>query len=94
MPDGSGIMTVGEIKDGKFSIDRVSGPTPGKYRVMVSSRPVFKINPGDSPGGGPRKAGRDDTVPSQYTGNSSPLVADVKADSPQTFEFSMSSKKP
>jgi hypothetical protein len=92
MPDASssGVVTVGEIKDGRFSIDRASGPVPGKYRVMVSSRPVFRIQGGE-PGGGPPKAGPE-SVPKKYAGASSELVADVKTDSPQSFEFSMTSK--
>jgi hypothetical protein len=94
-PDASssGIITVGEIKDGKFSIDRASGPIPGKYRVMVSSRPVFRVKPGENPGGGPPKSGPE-TIPKWYTGMASELVADVKTESPQEFEFTLSSKKP
>jgi hypothetical protein len=95
LPDASssGIITVGEIKDGKFSIDRASGPIPGKYRIMVSSRPVYKIKPGESPGGSPPKS-EPEAVPSQYNGKSSALVAEVKADGPYAFEFTLDSKKP
>jgi hypothetical protein len=90
---GSGIIAVGEIKDGKFSIDRISGPVPGKYRIMVSSRPVFKIKAGENPGGGPPVSGPE-TIPKSYIVKTSPLLADVTTDSPQSFEFSMDSKKP
>jgi hypothetical protein len=92
-PSSSGIMAVAEINDGKFSIDRASGPIPGKYRIMVSSRPVYKIKPGESPGGSPPKSAPE-MVPSQYNGKSSELVAEVKADGPYAFEFELNSKKP
>ena len=95
MPDSSnpGVITVGEITDGKFSIDRANGPVPGKYRVMVSSVPVFKVKPGENPGGAPPKAGSE-TIPKWYTTATSKLVADVDSGSPQSFEFTMSSKNP
>ncbi len=94
-PDASssGIMVVGEITDGKFAIDRASGPIPGKYRVTVSSRPVFKLKPGADPGGTPPPSGPE-TIPKWYTGVTSKLVADVKSDSPQVFDFTLSSKNP
>jgi len=94
-PDAAstGIIAIGEIKDGRFSIDRASGPVPGTYRVMVSGRPVFKIKAGAEPGGGPPNAGPD-PVPKWYNVKTSPLEAKVTADSPQSFEFTMNSKKP
>jgi hypothetical protein len=91
-PSNSAITTVGEIKDGRFSIARDSGPVPGKYRIMVSSHPVHKLNPGEDPGGSPRRPPGPEMVPSKYTGPASELVADVTADSPQSFEFTMKSK--
>lgn len=33
--DSEGITAGAEIRDGKFSIDKSNGPTPGKYRVEV-----------------------------------------------------------
>jgi hypothetical protein len=33
--DGDGTTAGGEIKDGKFSIDKQNGPTPGKYRIEI-----------------------------------------------------------
>ncbi|MGP0070046.1 MAG: hypothetical protein ACLQGP_41410 [Isosphaeraceae bacterium] len=95
IPDqsSSGIITVGEIQDGRFSIDRANGPIPGKYRVAVSSRPVFKLKSGDDPGGSPPPSGPE-KVPGRYTGKSSELVVDISANGPNTCEFNLSSKKP
>jgi len=95
-PDPSseaGIITVGEIKDGRYSIARAEGPVPGKYRVMVSSRPVFKIKPGENPGGGPPRTGPE-KVPSRYNGKLSELVCDVTTDSSQSIDFTLDTKKP
>jgi hypothetical protein len=91
-PDSSssGVMTAGEINDGKFAIEQAKGPVPGKYRVMISSRPVYKINPGENPGSanpGPEK------VPRKYSGASPALEAEVTADSPNSFEFTLTSKR-
>ncbi len=92
-PSGTGIVTVAEIQEGRFSLDRSNGPTPGKYHVIVSSIPVYKIKPGDEPGGGPPKSGPE-TIPKWYMGASSELTAEVEDDSPQSFDFALSSKRP
>ncbi len=42
-PSGSGTTVGGEIIDGKFSLPRDRGPTPGKYRVeIVAFKPSGK----------------------------------------------------
>ena len=42
-PTGSGTTVGGEIVDGKFSLPRDRGPTPGKYRVeIVAFKPSGK----------------------------------------------------
>lgn len=95
MPDssGSGVMTVGEINDGKFSIEQAQGPVPGKYRVMISSRPVYKVNPGENPGSAPNPGPGPEKVPRRYSGKSPELEAEVTAGSPNSFEFNLTSKR-
>jgi hypothetical protein len=95
MPEssGSGLMTVGEINDGKFSIEQAKGPVPGKYRVMISSRPVYKVEPGENPGSGPPPKPAPEKVPRRYSGATPELEADVSAGSPNSFEFTLTSKR-
>ncbi len=77
---------VGEIKDGKFAIDRILGPVPGSYKVVISSRPpvVITSEPGEAPKPVPEK------VPAKFNTKST-LTKDVSADDPQTFEFDLKS---
>ncbi len=59
---------------------------------MVSSRPVFKLKPGEDPGSRPNPG--PEKVPSRYNGKLSELECDVKADSSHEFDFTLDTKKP
>jgi len=63
----SAVMTAGEIEDGRFSIARSSGPTPGKYRVLISSRAAPKVGPDGQPGGANREP---EKIPKKYNAQS------------------------
>jgi hypothetical protein len=88
-PDAStsGVMVVGEIRDGTFSIDRAKGPVPGKYHVQISSLPVFVIKEDEIPGSLPKPT--PEKVPRQYRSKSSRLEAEVKSSGPNSFEFAL-----
>jgi hypothetical protein len=82
-------MAVGDIEDGKFSIDRSGGPSPGKYRVIISSRTAPKIREGQEPGGIPK--GEPEKIPKQYN-TQSKLEVDIAPQGPSTFDFPLSKK--
>jgi hypothetical protein len=52
---GPTAVAVGDIKDGKFTIEKAQGPVPGKYKVSISSRPSTHIGSGDMPGTAPKQ---------------------------------------
>jgi hypothetical protein len=82
-------IAVGDIEDGRFSIDRSGGPSPGKYRVIISSRTAPKIREGQEPGGTPK--GEPEKIPKQYN-TQSKLEVDIAPNGPLTFEFPLSKK--
>ena len=61
-------FSVGEIKDGKYAIDRAMGPVPGQYKVSISSRPSITIDAGQEPGERPKQEA--EKVPAQYNSKS------------------------
>ena len=92
-PSSSGIMTPSaRSRTGNSRSPRGAGPIPGKYRVMISSNPAYKLKPGQEPGGGPPPAGPE-KVPKQFTGKKTELVVDVSANGPNSYEFDLKSKK-
>ncbi len=93
----------GDIKDGRFAIPRDQGPTPGEYRVMISS--TGPAPPGtDAPPGTeevrapapPRGASRavrspraaPELIPQEYNAKTK-LTAKVEAGKPHIFEFTL-----
>lgn len=86
--EGPAAMAVGEIQDGRYAIEQTSGPSPGKYRVMISSRTAPKIGPGEQPGGanlGP------ETIPKKYNAKST-LEVEIPTEGPATRDFPLDGK--
>lgn len=83
------VTVVGEIKDGKFTIDRAQGPVPGKYRVAISGIPTFKIRPDEEPGTAPKR--RPEPVPASYNTKTT-LMQEITADTPKVFDFALVGK--
>jgi hypothetical protein len=83
-PGTEGPPAAGEIRDGKFSIEKPQGPVPGQYKVTISSHPPARISEGQAPGGAPRRA--PETVPARYNTEST-LESDVPADGSSTLDF-------
>lgn len=83
----------GVIVDGYYSIDSVSGPTPGKYRVSIRSAAEGAVlSPGMAPGAPPKaKKGAADAIPPKYNLNSE-LTAQIDASGSNTADFALTSK--
>ena len=89
-PNGSGTTVGGEIVDGKFSLPRDRGPTPGKYRVEIvafkaSGKKEFDVD---------RNAQVDVEVqylPAKYN-TKSELTCQVEQDAQNEFEFKLEMK--
>lgn len=84
-----------EITDGRFAIPRDQGPTPGDYRIMVTSAVARKsgadVAPGDEPAkrGGPMlPAPAVELIPKEYNAQTK-LTAKVDARGPNVFEFTL-----
>jgi hypothetical protein len=90
-PTGSdkGAIAAGDITDGKYSIDRAQGPTPGKYRVIISGIPTVKIKEDEQPGGPPKR--QADPVPAKYNTKST-LTKEIADASSNQFDFPLESK--
>lgn len=90
----AGTFVGAAIKDGKFSIDRREGLAPGNYRVEINrsvggadasklaAEPPGLIETADAP---------RNLIPARYNTDST-LKAEVKAGTPNTFEFALRSK--
>jgi hypothetical protein len=76
----------GEISAGKFSIEKSQGPVPGKYKVVISSRPPAKLKEGEAPGGTPKL--KPETVPAKYNTQST-LETEVPAGGSSSLEFAL-----
>lgn len=83
------VTAIGEIVDGKYTIDRAQGPVPGHYRVQISAQTHAKIAPTEEPGGMPQRV--KETIPARYNAKSE-LEKDVKAEGPNEFDFDLKSK--
>jgi hypothetical protein len=84
-----GPPAAGEIRDGKFSIEKPQGPVAGKYKVSITSRPPARISENEAPGGSPRL--KPETVPARYNTEST-LESDVPAGGSSTLEFALVKK--
>ena len=82
-------MAVGEIQDGQYSIEQAGGPSPGKYRVVISSRTPPKIAEGTEPGGTPRP--EPETIPKKYNIQSK-LEVDIATDGSTSLDFPLDKK--
>jgi hypothetical protein len=83
-----------EIKDGRYTIPRNEGPTPGNYRVFITS------SGGRQPTATPAKKGEEssttggiipDLIPPKYNIQST-LTAKVEAGKANTFDFPLEKK--
>jgi hypothetical protein len=85
MSQEQGTLAGGEVKDGKFSIDRTAGPVPGGYKVMIfSAGGAAPASTGEMPGQAPPPP--KELIPPQYN-SASTLNVEVKAEGPNTFDF-------
>lgn len=87
---GSADIAVSDIENGRFSIIRAVGPSPGKYQVRISSRKLVKIAAGQEPGGGPDRR-EPEKVPKKYNSQST-LEADIPSDTSVTLNFALEDK--
>jgi hypothetical protein len=78
----------GDIKEGKFSIDRASGPTPGKYKIIISGIPPVEIKSDEMPGAAPKR--QPEPVPAKYNAKTT-LTKDVSDTGTNEFEFPLTS---
>ena len=81
-----GPVVAGEIGEGKFTIEKSQGPVPGKYKVVISSRPPVKLKEGEAPGGTPKL--KPETVPAKYNTQST-LETEVPAGGSSSLEFAL-----
>jgi hypothetical protein len=93
-PDAK-IAAGGEITDGQFAISRDQGPTPGSYRVMVTSAGATKTGGDNAPGAEPAKRGAvklpppaAELIPKEYNAQTT-LTAKVEAGGPNRFDFTL-----
>jgi hypothetical protein len=83
------VSAAGAIQDGAYSIPRDQGPTPGDYRVMISSagtKPGADAAPGAEDVKAPPAA--PELVPKQYNSKTT-LTAKVEADNSKSFDFDL-----
>jgi hypothetical protein len=81
-----GPTAAAEISGGKFSIEQPQGPVPGKYKIMISSRPPVKIKEGEPPRGMPKLD--PETIPPQYNSKST-LEKEVPPGGSDSLEFAL-----
>jgi hypothetical protein len=86
---GPTAIAVADIKDGKYMIDRAQGPVPGKHKVSITSRPSNTIGVNDMPGPAPKREA--EKIPARYNTQTT-LTKDISADSPNQFDFEVTSK--
>jgi len=84
---------VAEVRDGVFQADRSTGPAPGRYQVEIYAvEPTGKKIPNPDAPGSTIDEERD-LVPDRYNVRSE-LVAEVKPDADNSYEFSLTSHSP
>jgi len=93
-PVGPGVATGAAIEQGSYRVDRESGPTPGRYRVNISS-PVETGASSEPEGSAPGRGqpGATERIPARYNASST-LTVEVKADATDPFDFSLDSSPP
>jgi hypothetical protein len=82
----TGPTAAAEISEGKFSIEKSQGPVPGKYKIMISSRPPVKIKEGEAPQGTPKL--KPETIPARYNTKST-LETEVPPGGSNSLEFAL-----
>lgn len=88
-PPDQGTEVVAAIRDGTFQIPRVQGPTPGTYKVAISST-TGGTTPGlaaDAMPGEPVPAPRQ-VIPPQFNAKTT-LGAEVKKGGPNKFAYAL-----
>lgn len=92
-PDGAGVPAATMIDGGSYAIRRAEGPTPGSYRVMITSprpgQPTAKTKAAQ-PGDGDEPPAIE-AIPSQYNAKTT-LTAEVRAGGGNTFDFHLKSR--
>ena len=92
VPTESGPAVGATIEDGRFSIDRESGPIPGAYRVeILAIRPTGRTIADPEGPKGSTVEERKNIVPDRY-GSQSTLTSDVTPTGPNTFEYKLDSR--
>jgi hypothetical protein len=84
--DSTPTLTSGGIKDGAFTIEEAQGPTPGKYRVAISSRTAAVVTADAEPSTGTKSG--PEKVPGKYNKKTT-LQAEVKGAGANTFTFDL-----
>jgi hypothetical protein len=74
------------IADGRFSVAKAEGLTPGSYRVKINSGEGAAAPAGLPPGAAP--TGGKELVPDKYN-EKTELTAEVKPRGGNTFEFTL-----
>ena len=90
--DDKGQTAVAQIQNGKYTIDRDSGPAIGTYKVLINSKQPTgrKVRDHDNPA--LLISEEREVVPAQYN-NSFTLTIEIKADGKQDFELKSSVKQ-
>jgi hypothetical protein len=80
----TGPTVTGEIRQGKFTIERPQGPVAGKHKVQISGIPPVKVKENEEPGGTPRSV--SDPVPAKYNTETT-LETDIPVGGSSTLDF-------
>ncbi|SIO28361.1 hypothetical protein SAMN05444166_3477 [Singulisphaera sp. GP187] len=88
----AGVATGGTVADGKYAIDRLQGPTPGDYKVLISSSSAPEAAAAEPlpPPGAPTPP-KSDPIPAKYN-SASTLTAKIEASNATPLDFSLKSK--
>ncbi|MDG3002287.1 hypothetical protein [Paludisphaera mucosa] len=81
----------GVIADGAYSIERATGPTPGKYKVSIRSVGGGEAAQEKAAPGMPPKKPAADPIPKQYN-TASTLTAEVVSGGSTTADFALTTK--
>jgi len=88
-PIGDGVATGSAIARGAYRIARDDGPTPGRYRVNISSPVESGAAPEpeeSAPGRG--RAGATERIPARYNASST-LTVEIKPGATDPIDFSL-----
>jgi len=86
---GGPTQVTATVEDGKFSLPKEAGPSPGKYKVRFEAFEQLQYGPA-TPGdpAPPAKKLDQEPLPAKY-GAESKVEAEVKAGGPNEFEFKL-----